>query len=519
VVSADLVLLDGKVLTMNPLQPYADAVAIKDDRIIQVGSPETVSTMIGKGTKIVRLKGKTIIPGIIDTHIHVADFGRILAWLNLENVHSIKEMQDCLNQRIKKTPREKWVIGRGWDQKRLAEKRFPTHFDLDEVSPDNPVVLYHASGQMCVINSKASELAGIAKQSANGINKNQTGEFTGILKDEATNLVWNVIPQPDEEELTAGVALAFEKIVESGITSIHWIILSPIEVSVIQKLIAQNKLPIRVNVIAPASLFDEISNVASVAISKNGMLKFGGFEIFADGYLAARTAALFEPYSDNHEMGKLLCSKEEMTKMVAKISEAGFQLVIHAVGDKAVDSALIAIERASSGLAGKILRSRMEQAAVLNEGLVERMKKQQVVVSVQPSVVTSEFSVWAALNRLGSKRARWLFPLKTLIENGIRVIAGSDCPMEPLNPMFGIQEAVLRDAFPEERLSIEDALRLYTVNGAYASFEEDIKGSIEAGKLADITVLSDDPMSVSPNKIRNLNVEMTIIGGRVIYSK
>ena len=297
VVSADLVLLDGKILTMNPLHPVAEAVAVKGDRIIQVGSNETVREAIGKSTKIISLKGKTVIPGLIDTHVHLADFGRLLSWLDLENVGSIKELRDCLKQRAKDSAKGKWLIGRGWDQNRFSEKCLPTRFDLDKVSTDNPVVLYHSSGQVCVINSYASELAGIAKQSTVGIDRNKAGEFTGILRDEATNLVWNVIPQPNVEELTAGVALACRKIVEAGITSIHWLILSPIEVSVIQKLSEQSKLPIRVNVIAPVSLFDEISALKENL--KGNKFTFGGFEIFADGYLAAKTAALFEPYSDS----------------------------------------------------------------------------------------------------------------------------------------------------------------------------------------------------------------------------
>jgi predicted amidohydrolase YtcJ len=394
----------------------------------------------------------------------------------------------------------------------------PTRFNLDKVSTDNPVVLYHASGQVCVINSYASELAGIAKQSAAGIDRNKSGEFTGILRDEATNLVWNVIPQPNVEELTAGVALACRKIVEAGITSIHWLILSPIEVSVIQKLGEQNKLPIRVNVIAPISLFDEVS--ALKENMKENKFTFGGFEIFADGYLASKTAALIEPYSDSSaERGQLLCSTNEMTKLASKISKAGFQVVIHAVGDKAVEAALSVIEQTQHAEGGKDLRPRIEQAALLNKKLIELIKKQQVVVSVQPRVIASEFSVWSALNRLGPKRARWLFPLKTLVKNGIPVIAGSDCPMEQLNPMLGVQEAATREPLPKQQISVEAALRMYTLNAAYASFEENAKGSIETGKLADITVLSGDPQIAEADKISDIKTIMTIIDGRVIYAK
>ena len=279
-------------------------------------------------------------------------------------------------------------------------------------------------------------------------------------------------------------------------------------------------LPIRVNVIAPANLFDEISNMASKKNPATELLRFGGFVIFADGYLASRTAALFEPYSDYPvEKGRLLCSIEEMAEKAGKISKAGFQLVIHAVGDKAVDSALSVIEGLSGAGAGNVLRCRIEQAAVLNEQIVERMKEQRIVVSVQPLVIASEFSVWSAVDRVGSRRARWLFPIKTLAEKDVSVVAGSDCPMEPLNPMLGIQEAVTREPFPEEQVSVMNALRLYTVNAAYASFEEGVKGSIEVGKLADFAVLSDDPRLVSINNLRQISVEMTIIGGRVIYSK
>ncbi len=520
IVLADLVLLDAKIITMNPKQPTADAVAVKNKKIFIVGSIEDISKTIGKNTKIIRLNGKTVIPGIIDTHIHVADFGRILSWLNLETIASIRELQNCLSQRAKATSRGKWIIGRGWDEANFAEKRLLTHSDLDAVSADNPVVLYHSSGQTCVINSKAAELADIAKQSKNGIERNQAGEFTGLLRNEATNLVWNIIPQPDEQEMFESSILALQQIAQAGITSIHWLPLCPDEIKVIHALNQKNKLPIRINVIAPANLFDEIHKTALEVNSKGGMLKFGGFELFADGYLASRSAALFKPYDDcQGETGQLLCSQENMTLTAEKITAAGFQLVIHAVGDKAVDAALNVIEKATVNDAEKNLRCRVEQAAVLTEKLVERMKKLEVTVSVQPRVIASEFSIWSAINHLGAERAGLLFPLKTLFDAGILVAGGSDCPMEPLNPLLGIQEAVTREPFAEERLSVEEALRIYTVNAAYISCEENVKGSIEVGKLADFTVLSEDLLIAEPYRISRITVEMSILGGQVIFSK
>jgi predicted amidohydrolase YtcJ len=208
-----------------------------------------------------------------------------------------------------------------------------------------------------------------------------------------------------------------------------------------------------------------------------------------------------------------------MNASAANILKMGLQLVIHAMGDRAIDAALTAIEKSRGEAPRKALCSRIEQAAVLNERLIERVKRQKVIVSVQPCVAVSEFSVWSAIEHLGPERARWLYPLKTLFKEGVKVVGGSDCPMEPLSALLGIQTAVTREFFPEERITVDEALRAYTIDAAYSSGEENVKGSVETGKLADLTVLSRDPRVVSPNEIKNITVEMTIIGGRVAYSK
>jgi len=520
--SADLALTSGKVLTMNPSQPYAEAIAIKDDRIIQVGTNEEIEPWIGKDTKVISLKGKTVVPGFIDTHIHVVDFGRLLTWIDLSEAGSIKEMQESLSKHVKKAPKGKWLLGRGWDQTRFAEKRLPTRFDLDSVSPDNPVIFYHQSGQVCVVNSKALELAGVTRLTTvppgGAIDRDvETGELTGVLRDNATNLIWSVIPEPSEEELVEAAGLACDKIVEAGVTSVHWMALSSIELTIIQTLLARNRLPMRVYVIIPVNLLDSIADFRS---ADGSALKVGSAVISADGYLAAKTAALLQPYSDYPAAsGKLLCTQEEMKTAAAKILKMGLQLVIHAMGDKAVDAALSTIEQVSKEASRKDARYRIEQAAVLSEELINRMKKQKVIVSVQPRVVASEFSVWSATERLGAERARWLYPLKTLLKEGIRVVGGSDCPMEPLNPLLGIQAAVTRKFFPEERITVDEALCMYMVDAAYSSSEENIKGTVETGKLADLTVLSHSPVKVPQNEIENIAVEMTIVGGKVVYSK
>jgi predicted amidohydrolase YtcJ len=520
--STDLALVGGKILTMNPSQPYAEAIAIRKDRIVKVGASEEITQLIGKSTKVIRLYGKTVVPGFIDTHIHVADFGRLLTWIDLSDVRSIKEMRKSLSWHVEKSPKGKWLLGRGWNQTRFAEKRLPTRFDLDSVSPDNPLIFYHQSGQVCVVNSKALELAGVTRLTTvpqGGVvdRDAETGELTGVLRDNATNLIWAVIPEPTEEELVETAGLACEKILEAGITSVHWMVLSQMELSIIQKLLAQSRLPIRVYVIIPANRLDSIAAFRS---TDSLALKIGGALISADGYLAAKTAALFQPYNDGSAArGNLLCTQEEINTAAAKILKMNLQLVIHAMGDKAIDAALTTIEQTSKEAPRKDVRSRIEQAAVLSKELIDRMRKQRVIVSVQPCVVASEFSVYSATEHLGADRARWLFPLKTLLKEGIRVVGGSDCPMEPLSPLIGIQAAVTREVFPEERVTVDEALRMYTVDAAYSSSEENIKGLVETGKLADLTVLSHDPRKVPLSEIENIKVEMTIVGGRVAYFK
>jgi predicted amidohydrolase YtcJ len=522
---ADLVLADGNVLTMNPSQSHAKAIAIKKDRIVKVGTNKEISRWIGKKTKTINLKGRTVVPGLIDTHVHVADFGKFLTWVDLRAVKSIKEIQTSLKKRAQKTPKGKWIIGHGWDQNCFSEGRLPTHHDLDVASSDNPVILYHQCGQLCVVNSKALELAGVTKQTSvtpgGAIDKSaETGELTGVLRDDATNLVWKMVPELSEEELVDAAGLACETIVEAGVTSVHWIVSSLTEISIIQRLRVENKLPLRIYIIVPANLLDSVLRLGSCKDFRDNVVEVCGVMVFADGSLAARTAALLQPYSDDPATkGKLLCTQEEMNALVGRVHKANLQLIIHAMGDQAIDAALVAIEKTSTEAPRKNRRYRLEQAALLNKGLIQRIKKQEVTISVQPRVIASEFSVWSATEHLGPRRARWLYPLKTLLKEGIRVIGGSDCPMEPLSPLLGIQAAVAREFFPEERFTVDEALRMYTVDAAYASFEESVKGSIEAGKLADLAVISHDPRTVSPNEIGSIRVEMTIVGGKVVYSK
>ena len=258
----DLVLLNATVRTMNPHQPFAQAVAIRKNQIVKVGTNETVSQLIGNNTMVINLNGKTVIPGLIDTHLHVADFGRCLLWLDLTSAKSIKQLQSWIREKVKQIPAGNWIIGRGWNQNRFEEKRLLNLSDLNEAALDNPVILYHETEMICAVNDKALSLANVTQQtiipSGGNIDKNpQTGELTGILRDSATNLVWRVVPEPTASELSEATALACQEIVKAGLTTVHWIILSKNELSLIQRLHTLGKLPVRVNVIVPEAFMKE----------------------------------------------------------------------------------------------------------------------------------------------------------------------------------------------------------------------------------------------------------------------
>ena len=253
---ATLAFLNANVKTMNPKHPAAQAIAITKNKITKIGTNRQIQDSIGKSTKIIDLEGKTVLPGLIDTHIHVADYGRCLMWLDLSSAESIPELQRLLGEKAKQTAAGKWIIGRGWNDKRLKERRLLNARDLDAAAPDNPVILYHEAAMICVVNTKALKAAGVTGQTAvpsgGAIDKNpKTGKLTGIFRDSATNLIWQAVPEPTEEELLEATAFACRKILDAGLTSIHWLVLSEVELSIIEELHAQGRLPFRVNVVVP----------------------------------------------------------------------------------------------------------------------------------------------------------------------------------------------------------------------------------------------------------------------------
>lgn len=519
---ADLVLINGNIITMNPKQAKAQAVAIKDGKLAAVGSDKQILPYAGKGTRRIDLKGKTLVPGFIDAHVHGASVGRSLSQVNVRGVKSIKEMQRKVKLWARKTSKGGWIIGHGWDQDHLKERRYPSRWDLDQAAPNNPVFLIRVCGHAGVANTKALELAGITRRTkapeGGCIDRDsEIKEPNGILRENALDLVFKVLPEASEEILMDTCLCACRKMVEEGITTAHWIIGSTNEIRILQKLKERSMLPLRIYALIPVECLDHLTELGLSTGFGDHRIKIGGVKILTDGSLGARTAALKKPYDDAPDTcGMLLYSQRQLEKLVKEAHEAGLQLAIHAIGDKTIESALKTLEKVLTKTSKKKHRHRLEHVSVLNPRMMRKMKQIGVVASVQPHFIISDFWI---VDRLGKKRGRWTYAFKSLLKMGVKAMGGSDAPIEPVSPILGIYAAVARESFPEERLTVEEALRLYTVNAAYGSFEENLKGSIEKGKLADLVVLSHDPYKTDAEQIKDVKVEMTVVGGEIVYRK
>ncbi|MEM3666347.1 MAG: amidohydrolase [Candidatus Bathyarchaeia archaeon] len=516
----EIVILNANVLTLNPRQPKAEAIAIHDGKIVAVGSNEEICGHVDGKTKVIDAKNRMIVPGFVDCHTHMLGFGRSLQTLDLRNVKSIGEMQRKLSDYCRENPDKNWVLGEQWDQEKFAEKRYPNRWDLDAAVPHKPTFIIRVCGHLGVANSKALQLAGITRDTKVSDGKvcldESKGEPNGILLENAMELVWRAIPKPSLEEIEETCLSACRKAAEVGLTGVHWIVESAEEVRALQRLSLRGKLPIRVYFGIPVELLDNLVSLGLLTGFGNGMVKIGFVKILADGSLGARTAALKAPYSDDPATsGKMLYTQRQLNKLFLRAHRAGLQLAVHAIGDRCMEMVLEAFEKSLREHPRENHRHRIEHCSVLNPGLIGRMKRLGLIASVQPHFVVSDF--WVN-DRVGRERARWVYPFRTLMREGVTVVSGSDYPVEPLNPILGIWAATNR-SLVDENLTVEEALRTYTINAAYASFNEDKCGTIEVGKFADLTILSDDLFSIPPYKIRDVAVEMTIVDGKIVYTR
>jgi predicted amidohydrolase YtcJ len=517
---ASLAIRNANVITLNPKQPKATAVAVQSGRIFALGSNTEILKHVGSGTKVVDAKNKTLVPGLVDCHVHMTAFGFFLQRADLRNAKSIKEMQQELRKHASKNRGKGWILGGRWDQERFVERRYPTRWDLDTAVPDRPVFLVRVCGHIGVANSEALRLAGIARETVVEGGKidldDATSQPDGIIEGNAMDLILKVVPKPGLGVIKEACLLACTKAVEAGLTGVHWLVESPDEVRAIKKLDSEGKLPLRVYLGIPFELLDSLATLGLSTGPVGSMVRMGFVKLFADGSLGSWTAAMKQPYSDKTKSrGLMLHPKKKLCQLVLKAHRAGLQVGVHAIGDRGIEYVLDAYEEALKRFPREDHRHRVEHCSVLNPELIRRMKKLCLIASVQPHFVVSDF--WLA-DRVGKERARWVHPFKTLLKEGVVVASGSDCPIEDINPVLGVWAAVAQRG-SDESLTVKQALETYTLNAAYASFDEDEKGTIEVGKLADFTVLSDDLFSVEPDMIRKTTVEMTVVDGKVVYAR
>jgi predicted amidohydrolase YtcJ len=518
---ATLVVLDANVITLDSKKPEAEAFFVRNGKIVAVGSSEEISKHVGNNTKVILGKGRTVVPGFIDCHAHMAAFGLFLQRLDLRGVKSIAEIRERLRDYEDQNIRTTWILGGRWDQEKLVEKRYPTRWDLDEAVADKPVFLERVCGHIGVANSKALQLAhltqGITIDGGALDIDSKTGLLNGIVRENAIALVRKAIPKRNLKELKAACVLACQKAAEVGLTGVHWLVESADELRVLKELYAEEQLPLRVYLGISVELLNELVNLGLLTGFGSDMVRIGFVKILADGSLGARTAALKKPYSDKPESsGMMLYSQRKLNQLVLKAHVAELQVAVHAIGDCAIHNVLDVFEKVLELHPRVDHRHRVEHCSVLDPSLIERMKRLGVVVSVQPFFLVSDF--WT-VSRVGKERACWIHPFRTLFDEGLVVASGSDCPVATIDPLKGIWAAVSRKGSTQESLTVQQALKTYTLNAAYASFEENIRGTIEAGKLADFTVLSDSLFSMTPDEIRNVVVDMTVVGGKVVYRR
>jgi len=500
---------------MDPTRRTAEAIAILDNRIVGVGSTRDIAPLAGPYTVVMDLQHATVLPGFTDCHVHLIQYGFGLERLHLNDVRSIDELKN----RVAEKSREDapWILGWGWDQDRFAERRYPTRFDLDEASPSKPVLLRRVCGHVCVVNSITLKKAGIDQNSVNPpggiIDKDTSGSPTGILRENAMDLAEAVMPRPSEADYEKATLVACEAAIRAGLTTVHCIISSEMELRTLLKLRAVDRLPLRFYVLIPS---DQLSAAKKLGLRTgfgDERVRLGAVKIFTDGSLGARTAALEEPYKDDPtNRGVVIYSQEDLDKLVEEAHDSNFQVAIHAIGDRAVGMALNSIEKATARNP-KNLRHRVEHASVLSKRLIDRFRTLQVTASVQPHFIASDY--WLK-ERLGTERASMAYPFASLAHANVMVVAGSDCPVDPLAPLAGIAAAVNRPG-SKEAIGVEEAITLYTRNAAYASFEEKKKGTITPGNYADLIALQEDPRKTKAGAIADIKVILTMVGGRVVY--
>jgi len=533
----DLILQNGVVYTVDENHPLAEAVAIAGDTIIFAGTNHDVDAYRGDATRVIDLQGKTVVPGFIDSHYHFQGVGKREYDLNLDGCTSLDEFLSRLKNWAAKKSSGEWVTGRGWMEEDWPVKQFPTRRELDAVVADLPVYLNRADGHMAVVNSKALQMAGVTRATPNPqggeILKGEKGEPNGLLVDKAMELVSNHIPTSSREMQEKYALAANARALSYGVTTIHDAGSKLDIIEIWKTLYAQGKMQVRIYEFArwPGQAVDRLLTDGPEIGLFDNHLTIRGIKITIDGALGSRGAALLEKYSDENTSGLLIYKDEEIYPTIKAATEKGIQMAIHAIGDAANRKVLDLYERALNEVppnARKISdpRHRIEHAQIVHADDVPRFKSLGIIPSMQPSHAIGDLHF--AVRRLGLERMHEGYAWRNFIDQGCMIPGGSDAPVEEGNPMIEFYAACVRkdttgfsaDGWhPEMKMTRDEALRSLTLWGAYAAFEENLKGSISKGKLADLAVLDQDLMNAPEETLHRVQVLMTIVGGKVVYDK
>jgi predicted amidohydrolase YtcJ len=536
---ADLALINGKVITVDEKFSYAEAVSVKDGKIQAVGTTAEIKQLTGPDTEVVDLKGKTVMPGLNDSHLHLVGSGSALQIINCRTppMMSIEDMAKVVAEKVKDAKPGEWIQGRGWDQAKLAEKRNPSKWDLDEVSPDNPVILTRTCGHLLVANSVALKIGGITKDTPQPVGgvivKDENGEPTGMLEEgSAMNMVRNQIPKEGIEDYMEQIKTACEAFNAVGITSVIDAGNTSNHIVAYQLLKEKGELTVRTNTMLAAiqnsePIADSVKRINEFPMLTgygDELLKFQGLKILIDGGIGGRTALLRECYEDDPEdFGVLTVPVDELQQLVDAANLRGMLCGIHCAGGKAIDIVIDAFKKTNELKPIKGRRFYLIHAYQPTEQNFKDCRDLEIMVASQPSFLY--YLGDSYYGNVGPERSKWLKPHRAWIDEGIMCAAGTDSPVTPFPPFVSLWTSIARrtevnntQMGTEQKVTREEAIRMYTEKGAVLTFEENIKGTLELGMLADMVVIDRDITTCPEDDIKDTKVLTTYLGGKVVYS-
>ncbi|HEX8071350.1 MAG TPA: amidohydrolase [Pyrinomonadaceae bacterium] len=529
--TADLVVVNANVRTMDKARPAAEAVAVYGNRIVAVGTTTEVRRLVGPRTRVIAARGALVLPGFNDAHVHFIDGGYHLASVQLRDAASPAEFAESIRRYAAKLPPGRWITGGDWDHERWPGAPLPTKELIDQFTPDRPVFVNRLDGHMALANSAALRLAGVTRATPDPpgglIVRDAAGEPTGILKDAAMAAVYDKVPEPTLEERLAAARAATEHAASLGVTSVQDMSAGD-DVAVYQLLARRGELKTRVYAVRSITTWEALRRVGVLRAFGSDLIRIGGLKGFADGSLGSTTALFFEPYLDAPATRGLLGDEMQPEgAMLARVRGAdavGLQVMIHAIGDAANDQILSIYEQVAREHGARDRRFRIEHAQHLRPRDIQRFARDGVVASMQPYHAIDD-GRWAE-KRIGHERARTTYAFRALLDAGAPLAFGTDWYVAPLNPMLGLYAAATRRTLdgknpqgwiPEQKITVAEAVRAYTVGSAYAEFQDDVKGTLAPGKLADLVILDRDIFEIDPADIEHARVTLTVMDGRVVY--